>query len=89
MQFYAIFSIYLFAEKKKTRNIHRNLTLVTSGWSVYSTFYFSSILHVCISSTFYAGFFKLFFINIEVPRLGFKSELQLPAYAMATATLDP
>ena len=27
--------------------------------------------------------------HVEVPRLGFESELQLPAYTMATATLDP
>ena len=27
--------------------------------------------------------------HMEVPRLGFKSELQLPAYTTATATLDP
>ena len=27
--------------------------------------------------------------HVEVPRLGVKSELQLPAYTRATATLDP
>ena len=27
--------------------------------------------------------------HMEVPRLGVKSELQLPAYASATAMLDP
>ena len=27
--------------------------------------------------------------HMEVPRLRVKSEMQLPAYAMATATLDP
>ena len=27
--------------------------------------------------------------HTEVPRLGVKSDLQLPAYATATATLDP
>ena len=27
--------------------------------------------------------------HMEVPRLGFKSELQLPAYTIATATPDP
>ena len=27
--------------------------------------------------------------HMEVPRLGVQSEVQLPAYAMATATLDP
>ena len=37
-------------------------------------------------------FFKLFRPHVwhmEVPRLGVKSELQLPAYTTATAMLDP
>ena len=39
-------------------------------------------------------FFSLFFLrphlpHVEVPRLGVESELQLPAYATATATQDP
>jgi len=39
------------------------------------------------------GFFGVFFRvhpwHMEVPRLGVKSELQLPAYTTATATPDP
>ena len=49
-------------------------------------------------ATDYKGFFVcvLFFVflglcpwHMEVPRLGVKPELQLPAYTTATATLDP
>ena len=30
-----------------------------------------------------------FFLVMEIPRLGMESELQLPAYTIATATRDP
>ena len=33
-------------------------------------------------------FLWLYLLHVEVPRLGFKSELQLPAYATATAIPD-
>ena len=43
---------------------------------------------------FFSFFLSFFFLgpplrHMEVPRLGVSSELQLPAYATATATLDP
>ena len=41
-------------------------------------------LFVCL-----VGFLGLHLWHMEVPRLGVKSELQLPAYATATATRDP
>ena len=58
-------------------------------------------LIICISSSVrclfmsFAHFFFLFFSlgsclpHMEVPRLGVELELQLPAYATATATWDP
>ena len=47
------------------------------------------------SILFYFIFYFYFFVlephpwHMEVPRLGVHSELQLPAYATATATRDP
>ena len=46
------------------------------------------------SSAFFFFLTFLFFLglhlwHVEVPRLGVKSELQLPAYATATATWEP
>ena len=38
---------------------------------------------------FFLPFLGLHLHHMEVPRLGFESELQLPAYATATATRDP
>ena len=45
-------------------------------------------------TVFFFFFFLLFFLQLhlghmEVPRLGVRSELQLPAYTIATAMLDP
>ena len=55
--------------------------------------YFFQFLYVCYASI---TFFQIFFFlllgphpqHMEIPRLGIKSELQLPAYATATATPD-
>ena len=53
---------------------------------------------VYLGVTYFPWFYQCSFIfcflglhpwHMEVPRLGVKSELQLPAYATATATLDP
>jgi len=33
--------------------------------------------------------FRAYLQHMEVPRIGVKSELQLPAYTTSTATLDP
>ena len=38
---------------------------------------------------FFFGFLRQYLWRMEVPRLGIPSELQLPAYATATATGDP
>jgi len=38
---------------------------------------------------FYFGFLGPYLQHMEVPRLGVKLELQLPAYTTATATPDP
>ena len=61
--------------------------------STHGTFplYILSQLHrshfCCIGFFFF--FLGLYLQHTEVPRLGVKSELQLPAYATATATPDP
>ena len=53
------------------------------------------IFYCCYMSTIFKSVFSLFFFlgrhlqHMEVPRLGVKSELQLPAYAAATATHGP
>ena len=52
-------------------------------------------LSIGYSLTFYFNLFSFFFFlglhpwHMEVPRLGVKLELQLPAYATATVTWDP
>ena len=38
---------------------------------------------------YYCLFLRLHPRHMEIPRLGVESELQLPAYTTATATLDP
>ena len=40
-------------------------------------------------SFFFPWFLGLHLQHVEAPRLGVQSELQLPAYTTATATLDP
>ena len=54
----------------------------------------SVIAYASLFSEFLLLLLVVFFLesnlqHMEVPRLGVKSELQLPAYATATATLDP
>ena len=39
--------------------------------------------------SFFLSFLRPYQRHMEVPRLGVQSELQLPAYARATATWDP
>ena len=56
--------------------------------------YFLWIFPLCFMQKLFSFFFFLFFLEldpwqIEVPRLGVKSELQLWAYTTATATQDP
>ena len=53
-------------------------------------------VYVCLMFLFLLVFVFLFSVflglhlqHVEVPRLGVRLELQLPAYAMATAMLDP
>ena len=41
------------------------------------------------SILFFFVFLRPHLLHMEVPRLGVRSELQLPAYTTATATLDP
>ena len=54
--------------------------------------YFSKIIFLSFSLLLFIYLFIIFFFlgphlwHMEVPRLGVKSELQLPAYATATAT---
>ena len=43
-------------------------------------------MYVCIYVLFFLGLHQQ---HMEFPRLGVESELQLPAYTTATATLDP
>ena len=56
------------------------------------TFWFLSGLDVTMCCPFFFFFFLLFRVSpmesppLEVPRLGVKSELQLPGYTTATAT---
>ena len=55
-------------------------------------FYLKWLLHVLISDTTLTSisfFFCLHLQHMEFPRLGVESELQLLAYAIATATPDP
>ena len=60
---------------------------------LFSSKYFL-VISLIISSLTYGlfiylfGFLGLCLWHMEVPRLGVKSELQLPAYSMATATWD-
>ena len=80
---------------------HLNTTL---AYIAYSPFQFCVIFYACplngplavqIWHLLLFFFFPLFFLfgpylwHMEVPRLGVKSELWLPAYTTATATQDP
>ena len=59
---------------------------------VLCTFYYSKIRSVSSSSFLFSSFLPLLGLHprhMEVPRLWVESELQLPAYATATATTDP
>ena len=49
----------------------------------------SPSLHPDLQNLFFFFFFFKGLQHMEVPRLGVKSELQLPAYTTATATRDP
>ena len=55
---------------------------------IYLFFGFGVGFFVCLFVCF-VGFLGLHMWHMEVPRLGVKSELQLPAYTTATATWDP
>ena len=57
-------------------------------------FYFIYLFYFILFYFIYLFFVFLLFLGpllrlMEVPRLGVRSELQLPAYTTATATLDP
>ena len=48
-----------------------------------------SMFHFCFFLFFFSFFFWPHQWHMEVPRLGVKSELQLPAYTTVTATQEP
>ena len=52
----------------------------------FSSFFLSFFSFLFLSFFFFLGLHPW---HMEVPRLGFKSELQLPAYTTATITQDP
>ena len=58
------------------------LPIFSSFFDFNFTFFFLKLLEI----TFFLGPRPQ---HMEIPRLGVYSELQLPAYATATATLDP
>ena len=62
-------------------------TLIFTSVSLSIQTYFSHVLF-CFLFLFLFFFLGLHPWHMEVPRLGVKSELQLPAYTTATATQD-
>ena len=60
----------------------------------FSPFTFKIIFDRFVLGILFVSLFLLFFLGLhpwhmEVPRLGVQSELQLPAYTIATATWEP
>ena len=62
------------------RNLH---TVFHSGWFFFSIYLFIYLIFI------YLVFLGLYPRPMEVPRLGVKSELQLPTHTKATAVQDP
>ena len=56
---------------------------------VFKTFCKSIHILTMLYLTFFFFFLGLHLQHMEVPRLGVKSEMQLPAYTTATAMPDP
>ena len=56
---------------------------------LYQGCYHSVYFFLFVLIYIYFAFLRLHLWHMDVPRLGVESELQLPAYARATATPDP
>jgi len=73
----------------KIQNLIWNFSVVETGHCLLKSFphpSFSVIIGVCFV---FLVFLEPHMWHMEVPRLAVKSELQLPAYATATASQDP
>ena len=57
--------------------------------TLFFTHSICNIITIHFSADFFFLFVGLHLWLVEVPRLGVKSELQLPSYTTATAALDP
>ena len=65
--------------------LHFITNIITLFWTLPQ----KSHAFFSVGSFFFFSFLGWHLQNMEVPRLGVKFELQLPAYATATATQDP
>ena len=70
-------------KNRKKTSPFRNVVFSNVLYSASEQNSVTSFLFVCLH------FLGLHLRHTEVPRLGVKSELQLPAYTTATATPDP
>ena len=79
----------LFFYPLKTHSYAPALTCTKSYSLLYAQHYETGIQSGQIDFSFPFCFLELHLWNMAVPRLGVELELQLPAYAMATAMPDP
>ena len=71
-----------------SRWVHSSTHLDSSGVITVMIIIVATTFYVLIPCLFIFSFLGLHLRHMEVPRLGVKSELQLPAYATSTATRD-
>lgn len=64
------------------------MLFVESGWWIFIGIHYKNHLSFSLS-LFFFPFLGLHPQHMEVPTLGVKLELELPAFASATATWDP